>query len=48
MYKECVEQKEMTTTMRQGIISLIPKPGKGVQCIDNWRPISLLMVDYKI
>ena len=48
MYKECVEQKEMTTTMKQGIISLIPKPGKDAHCIDNWRPISLLTIDYKI
>ena len=47
MYKECVEQKEMTNT-RQGIISLFPKPGKDAHCIDNWRPISLLTIDYKI
>ena len=38
----------MTTTMKQGIISLIPKPGKDAHCIDNWRPISLLTIDYKI
>lgn len=48
MYKECLEQKEMTTTMKQGIISLIPKPGKDAQFVDNWRPISLLTIDYKI
>ena len=34
--------------MTQGIISFIPKPGKDAQCIDNWRPISLLTIDYKI
>jgi len=28
MYRECIDQEEMTTTMKQGIISLIPKPGK--------------------
>lgn len=28
MYKECISQKEMAATMKQGIISLIPKPNK--------------------
>ena len=48
MYKECVKQKEMTTTKKQGMISLIPKPNKDAQCIDNWRPISLLTIYSKI
>ncbi len=48
MYKECIAQKEMTTSMKQGIISLIPKPEKDLLLIDNWRPITLLTIDYKI
>lgn len=28
MYRECIGKKEMTTTMKQGLISLIPKPNK--------------------
>jgi len=48
MYKECLEQKEMSATMKQGIISLIPKPNKDLLIIDNWRPITLLNIDYKI
>jgi len=32
----------------QGIISLVPKPGKDTLLIDNWRPITLLTIDYKI
>ena len=48
MYEECISQKEMSTTMKQGIISLIPKPDKDILLIDNWRPITLLTIDYKI
>ncbi len=28
MYKECLEQKEISSTMKQGVISLILKPDK--------------------
>lgn len=48
MYSECIAQREMTSSMKQGIISLIPKPEKDSLLIDNWRPITLLTVDYKI
>ncbi len=48
MYEECISQGDMTATMKQGIISLIPKPDKDLLVIDNWRPISLLTLDYKI
>lgn len=34
--------------MKQGIISLIPKPNKDKTIIDNLRPITLLNVDYKM
>lgn len=36
------------TTMKQGIITLIPKPGKDKRQLDNLRPITLLNTDYKI
>ncbi len=48
MYDECISQGDMTATMKQGVISLIPKPDKDLLVIDNWRPISLLTLDYKI
>ena len=48
MYNECISNSELTTTMKQGVISLIPKPDKDSLFIDNWRPITLLNIDYKI
>ncbi|XDV29606.1 hypothetical protein PO909_032701 [Leuciscus waleckii] len=48
MYKECISQGEMTSTMKQGVISLIPKSSKDPLLIDNWRPITLLTLDYKM
>ena len=35
-------------TMRQGIITCIPKGDKDKPYLSNWRPISLLNVAYKI
>jgi len=32
----------------QSLISLLPQSGKDVLSINNWRPISLMNVDYKI
>lgn len=45
MYKECIIQEEMTATMKQGIIFLIPKPYKDPRIIENWHPITLLTID---
>uniref|UniRef100_A0A8C6WYS4 Reverse transcriptase domain-containing protein n=1 Tax=Neogobius melanostomus TaxID=47308 RepID=A0A8C6WYS4_9GOBI len=45
---ECISQKELMTTMKQGVITLIPKPGKDKRQLDNLRPITLLNTDYKI
>ena len=47
MYCECVSRGEMITTMKQGVIPLIPKPDKDNILIENWRPITLLTIDYK-
>jgi len=38
----------LSISQRQGIISLIPKCGKDLNYLKNWRPISLLNQDYKI
>lgn len=46
--KECIVNNDLMTTMKQGIITLLPKPGKDKRHIDNLRPITLLNVDYKL
>ncbi len=38
----------MMPTMKQGLITLIPKPGKDKEVLDNLRPITPLNVDYKL
>jgi exonuclease III len=47
-YNYSFENGLLTTSQRQAIISLISKPGKDRTHIENWRPISLLNIDYKI
>ncbi len=37
MLKEISESHILPTTMKQGIITLIPKPGKDCKLIDNLR-----------
>ena len=39
---------EMSQDQRQGIITLSPKKNKLRQFLKNWRPITLLTVDYKL
>lgn len=48
MVKEATENMVFPPTMKQGVISLIPKPGKDPKVLDNLRPITLLNTDYKI
>ncbi len=38
----------MSTTQRQGVITLIPKDNKSRQLLKNYRPISLLNTIYKM
>ncbi len=44
---EAYDKDELSTSQRQAIITLIDK-GKDRMFLENWRPISLLNVDYKI
>lgn len=45
---ECINSNNLMSTMKQGIITLLPKPGKDKRYIENLRPITLLNVDYKL
>ena len=42
------QNQELTELQKQSFITLLPKPGKDNTLLENWRPISLLNVDYKI
>ena len=39
---------ELTDLQKQSIITILPKTDKDTLFLENWRPISLLNVDYKI
>jgi hypothetical protein len=38
----------MSISQRQSIITLLPKPEKDTKILKNWRPISLLNIDFKL
>ena len=38
----------LSDDQRRGIINIIPKDGKDLRFLRNWRPVSLLNTDYKI
>ena len=38
----------MSIDQRPSIISLLPKKNKKLALLENWRPVSLLNIDYKI
>ena len=46
--KYSVLKGELSIEQRRGLITIIPKGAKDVRKIKNWRPISVLNVDYKV
>ena len=42
------ERRILSTTLRHGLITCLPKGQKPREFIKNWRPITLLSVVYKI
>jgi len=47
-YQEGYLKGNLSITQKQGIITCIPKGSKPKQYIQNWRPITLLNMDYKL
>ena len=49
MYQEATDNEHgFTQNINRGIISLIEKEGRDQRYVENWRPLTLLNVDYKI
>ena len=47
-YQEAIEQGKFHLSARRGIISLMEKKGKEPLDTSNWRPLTLMNVDYRI
>ncbi len=48
LFSQSIDLEKLPPTFTQGWITLIPKPKKDTSFLDNWRPICLLNIDYKI
>ena len=48
VFEESTKAGSLSPSQRTGIITLLPKQGKDTKYLKNWRPITLLNVDYKI
>ena len=48
LLNQAKKRKKLVTSQRQAVTKLLEKKVKDKHLISNWRPISLLNVDYKI
>ena len=47
-YNEAFNRGSLSVSQKRGTITLIPKGDENLSDLKNWRPISLLNIDYKI
>ena len=45
---QAITEGRLNLSARRGCISLLPKKGKDTRYLKNWRPLTLLNIDYKI
>ena len=48
LYKKALDVGYLPCSSRRGVISLIPKKGRDMNYVKNWRPLTMLNTDYKI
>ena len=48
IYMQALNEGKLCRTARRGLISLLPKGNKDPAFLKNWRPLTLLNMDYKI
>lgn len=48
LFNEIVRKKELHNSAKDGVLTLLEKPGKELLKVLNWRPITLLNTDYKL
>lgn len=47
-FRSAFRENKLHISARRGILNLIPKKGRDLLYVKNWRPITLLNTDYKI
>ena len=48
VYNDALQRGRLHSTARRGVITLLPKRGRDILLVKNYRPICLLCCDYKI
>ena len=43
-----LQQKQLHLSARRGVLTLIPKHGRDLLQLKNWRPLTMLSMDYKV